>query len=99
MKKTLLTIAAVFTISFTYAQTYVLDKTIPLPGDGGYDYLSIDKPNNHLFVSHGTTVNVVDLTTDQVVGTIDGMQGTHGIAYCNKHNLGFISDGRGMSTV
>jgi len=47
------------------AQQYTLDKKIPLPGDGGYDYLSIDEVNNHLFVSHGTSVNVVDLATEK----------------------------------
>ncbi|HTH82772.1 MAG TPA: YncE family protein [Mucilaginibacter sp.] len=99
MKKTFLTIAALLAISFTYAQTYVLDKTIPLPGDGGYDYLSIDKVNNRLYVSHGTAVNVIDLGTEQVVGIIDNMKGVHGIAIDNKTNRGFISDGRANATV
>jgi YVTN family beta-propeller protein len=78
---------------------YVLDKKISLPGDGGYDYLSIDKVNNRLYVSHGTAVNVVDLATEKVIGTIDGMQGVHGIAIDNKANKGFISDGRGNAAV
>jgi YVTN family beta-propeller protein len=84
---------------FTYAQTYVLDKTIALTGDGGYDYLSIDKVNNRLYVSHGTMVNVVDLATERQVGVIDGMKGTHGIAFANKENRGFISDGRANAAV
>lgn len=78
---------------------YVLDKKIALPGDAGYDYLSIDKVNNRLYVSHGTAVNVVDLATEKVIGTIDGMQGVHGIAIVNKVNKGFISDGRGNAAV
>ncbi|MEO6521492.1 MAG: hypothetical protein ABIN91_07440 [Mucilaginibacter sp.] len=78
---------------------YVLDKKISLPGDGGYDYLSIDKVNNRLYVSHGTAVNVVDLATEKVIGTIDGMVGVHGIAIDNKVNKGFISDGRGNAAV
>ncbi|WP_295647930.1 hypothetical protein [uncultured Mucilaginibacter sp.] len=104
MKKVFLCLAGVLLLTaaplLMHAQTkYVFDKKIDLPGDGGYDYLSIDKVNNHLFVSHGTAVNVVDLATGAVIGTIDGMQGTHGIAYATKHNLGFISDGRGQATV
>ncbi|RKR85401.1 YVTN family beta-propeller protein [Mucilaginibacter gracilis] len=78
---------------------YVLDKKIALPGDGGYDYLSIDKVNNRLYISHGTAVNVVDLATEKVIGSIDGMQGVHGIAIDNKANKGFISDGRGNAAV
>lgn len=78
---------------------YILDKKISLPGDGGYDYLSIDKVNNRLYVSHGTAVNVIDLATEKLIGTIDGMQGVHGIAIDNKANKGFISDGKGMAAI
>jgi YVTN family beta-propeller protein len=99
MKKVLLTITALLTISATYAQTYVLDKTINLPGDGGYDYLSIDKVNRRLYVSHGTSVNVIDLNTQQPVGVIENLKGIHGIAIDNKANLGFISDGRANAIV
>ena len=99
MKKILFTTAALLVAGITYAQTYVLDKTIPLTGDGGYDYLSIDKVNNRLYVSHGTMVNVVDLATDTQVGVIEGLKGIHGIAIDNKANKGFISDGRANEVV
>jgi DNA-binding beta-propeller fold protein YncE len=105
MKKALLGLLGVVLITSAslnlHAQEakYVLDKKIALPGDGSYDYLSIDKLNNRLYVSHGTAVNVIDLTTEKVIGTIDGMQGVHGIAIVNKVNKGFISDGKGMAAV
>ena len=82
-----------------FAQQYVFDKKIPLPGDGGYDYMSIDVVNNHLFVSHGTSVNVIDLATEKPVGSIDGMQGVHGIAVVNDVNKGFITDGKANAVV
>ena len=78
---------------------YSFDKSIAVPGDGGYDYLSIDEVNRHLFVSHGTSVNVIDLNTDQVVGSIDSMKGVHGIAVVNEVHKGFITDGRGNAVV
>ncbi len=78
---------------------YSFEKSIPVPGDGGYDYLSIDVINRHLFVSHGTSVNVIDLTTSQVIGSIDSMKGVHGIALDNEVNKGFITDGRDNSVV
>lgn len=99
MKKIFLTVVVLLCISSTYAQTYVLDKTIALTGDGGYDYLSIDKVNNRLYVSHGTMVNVVDLATDAQIGVIENMKGVHGIAIDNKANRGFISDGRANAVV
>jgi YVTN family beta-propeller protein len=82
-----------------HAQTYVADKTIALPGDAGNDYLSIDKVNHKLYVSHGTSVNVIDLETEQPVGVIADMKGVHGIAIDNKANRGFISDGRANAVV
>jgi YVTN family beta-propeller protein len=81
------------------AQTYVADKTIALTGDGGYDYLFIDKPNNRLYVSHGTQVNVVDLVTEKQVGVVDNMKVVHGIAIVNKLNRGFITDGKANAIV
>ncbi|WP_184541886.1 YncE family protein [Mucilaginibacter sp. FT3.2] len=81
------------------AQTYVADKSIPLTGDGGYDYLSIDKVNHRLYVSHGTQVNVIDLVTEKPVGSIDNMKGVHGIAIVNKLNRGFITDGKANAVV
>ncbi|MDB5139518.1 MAG: beta-propeller repeat-containing protein [Mucilaginibacter sp.] len=89
---------ALFSLSL-HAQTYVLDKTIALPGDAGYDYLSIDKINHRLYVSHGTSVNVIDLKTEQPVGVIADVKGVHGIAIDNKANKGFISDGKSNAVV
>ena len=103
MKKTILTAAALLITSLAptilRAQTYVLDKTIDLTGDAGYDYVSIDKVNNRLYASHGTMVNVVDLATEKEVGVIDNLKGIHGIAIVNKSNRGFISDGKANAMV
>src|SRR5450432_925496 len=78
---------------------YSFEKIISVPGDGGYDYVSIDEVNRHLFVSHGSSVNVIDLKTEQVIGSIDNMKGVHGIAVDNEVNRGFITDGADNSVV
>jgi YVTN family beta-propeller protein len=83
----------------SFGQQYTFDKKISLPGDGGYDYLALDEVNHHLFVSHGTEFNVVDVSTEQPVGVISGMKGVHGIAIVNEVNKGFISDGKGSAVV
>ncbi|MCW3118395.1 MAG: beta-propeller repeat-containing protein [Chitinophagaceae bacterium] len=72
---------------------YTLDKKIPLAGDGGYDYLFIDQRAEKLYVSHGTAVHVIDLKNEELTGTIDKMQGNHGIAIASGAGKGFISDG------
>jgi DNA-binding beta-propeller fold protein YncE len=87
---------------FSSAQTsniYSYEKLIPLPGNGGYDYIYIDDVTRHMFVSHGTSVNVIDLKTEQPIGSIDNMKGVHGIAVDNEVNRGFITDGRDNSVV
>src|SRR5579859_6252568 len=77
------------------AQTsYVAEKTIPLTGNGGYDYAFIDQANHVLYASHGTAVNVVDLKTEKQVAVIGDMKGVHGIAVINELHRGFISDGK-----
>ena len=78
---------------------YSFEKSIVLPGDGGYDYISIDEVKRHLFVSHGTSVNIIDLKTEMVIGSVDNMKGVHGIAVDNEVNKGFITDGRDNSVV
>ena len=62
------------------SDVYSFEKSISVPGDGGYDYLSIDEVNRHLFISHGGSVNVIDLKTEKIIGSIDNMKGVHGIA-------------------
>jgi len=100
MKKIfLLMVCATLGATSLHAQTYVLDKTITLTGDAGYDYVSIGMPNDRLYVSHGTMVNVVDLKTEQQVGVISDLKGIHGIAIAHKSNRGFISDGRATAVV
>ena len=58
---------------------YHLIKTIPVPGDTGWDYLKFDPTSRRLFISHGTHCVVVDIDSGKVVGDITGMQGIHGI--------------------
>jgi YVTN family beta-propeller protein len=102
MKKHVIAAAMLFAAALPFklsAQTYVADKTIALPGDGGYDYLAIDKINRNLYVSHSTTVNVINLDTEQPVSVIENMKGVHGIAIVNKLNRGFISDGKANAVV
>ncbi len=78
---------------------FELYKKISIPGNGGYDYMTIDTTNKRLYVSHGTNVTVIDLNTDLIIGSIDQMTGVHGIAIAPEFNKGFISDGKGNVVV
>jgi len=76
-----------------HAQQYAISGRIPLEGDGGWDYLFADSVNGHLYVSHGTEVDMVDLASEKPTGKIAGMKRIHGIAVVNDLHRGFISDG------
>lgn len=102
MKRSILSMALLIAgcTANVFAQgTYKLEKKIDLPGNGGYDYAYIDQPNSMLYVTHGTEVNVINLKTETVKGTISGLQGVHGVAVDNELNRGFISDGRADQVV
>jgi DNA-binding beta-propeller fold protein YncE len=72
---------------------YHLLKEIPIAGDTGWDYLSIDAQARRLYVTHGTHIVVVDMNTDTVVGDIADTPGVHGFALAPKWGRGFASDG------
>ena len=76
---------------------YAILNKIHLPGEGGWDYLSIDEAGSRLFVSHGSVVQVVDLKTGQLAGTVNETPGVHGIALAPDLNKAFISVGRNAS--
>jgi DNA-binding beta-propeller fold protein YncE len=77
--------------------SYSIVNNINLPGEGGWDYLSVDEVGGRLFVSHGTVVQVVDLKTRKLIGTIEDTPGVHGIAIAPDLNKAFISVGRNAS--
>ena len=74
-------------------------RTFPVPGEGGWDYLTVDAESNRLFVSHGMHVAVIDIKTGQSVGEIADTPGVHGIAIANKLGKGFISAGRANTVI
>ena len=73
---------------------YHFIKEIPIGGNGGWDYCTVDPSAGRLYVSHGTEVVVIDLAKDKVVGTITNTPGIHGVAIASDLGLGVTSNGR-----
>ena len=67
---------------------------IPIAGEGGWDYLSIDPLAHRLYISHATEVVVIDLNNNQIVGEITNTPGIHGVALAPELGLGVTSNGR-----
>jgi len=57
----------------------------------------MDEAASRLYISHGNELNVVDITTIKVIGTIPDTKGVHGIALAKDLDKGFISNGRDTS--
>lgn len=73
---------------------YRVAKEIPVGGEGGWDYLTVDSAARRLYVSHATKVVVLDADNGKVVGSISDLSGVHGIAVAHELGRGFISNGR-----
>jgi DNA-binding beta-propeller fold protein YncE len=68
-------------------------------GAGSWDYLTVDAAANRLYIAHQTRVEVVDLDSGKVVGSIQGLTRCHGIVIAPGGATGFISDGGANSIV
>jgi YVTN family beta-propeller protein len=77
---------------------YRFVKDIAIGGEGGWDYLSVDPTAHRLFVSHGTTIVVVDTEHDRIEGEIRGVTGVHGLTIAPDLGRGFSANG-GEDTV
>ncbi len=95
----LIILASCFVVSAPAADAgYTVIKKIPIPGQGSWDYLTVDANARRLYVSHGTQVEVLDVDSDAIVGSIPKTPGVHGIAVAPALGRGFVSNGQ-ASTV
>ena len=79
-------------------RNFAITKKIPIPGQGSWDYLTVDEGARRLYVSHGTQVEVLDVDSGAIVGKIENTPGVHGIAIAPELGRGFVSNGQ-SSTV
>ena len=97
MKKVFIGLALCMFLSKLTAQgNYKILNKIHLDGDEGYDYLTADKTNNRLYISHGDMVQVLDVETKKVLASIPAKR-VHGITLANDLNKGYISNGKDSS--
>jgi YVTN family beta-propeller protein len=76
------------------ATNYKVMGRYPIPGVGGFDYVTLDSSARRLYVSHGTQVDVLDADDGKVVGSITDTPGVHGVAIASEFKRGFTSNGR-----
>jgi hypothetical protein len=78
---------------------YRLIKSVPVPGDEGWDYLAVDSEARRVYISHGSHVVVMNADTYAIEGDIPDTAGVHGIALAPDLGRGFVSAGRANTAV
>ena len=69
-------------------------REIPIGGEGGWDYVSVDSVARKLYMSHATKVVVIDLEKNIISGEILDTPGVHGFAIASELGRGFSSNGK-----
>jgi DNA-binding beta-propeller fold protein YncE len=78
---------------------YELVKKVPVPGTGGWDYVTVDDVARRVFISHSSQVDVLDADSYAVLGTIPNTPGVHGVAVATEFGRGYVSAGKADSVV
>src|ERR1700758_112158 len=81
------------------ARDYQLLKKVAVPGNGGWDYLTVDEAARRIYISHSTQVDVLDADSFALVGTIPNTPGVHGIAIATEAGRGYISAGKADAAI
>ena len=96
MRKVAVTLVTLLLVTSAMAADagYRLIKAYHLGGDGGWDYLTLDRTSNRLYISRSTHVIVINPESGETVGDIADTPGVHGIALAPEFGRGFVSNGR-----
>lgn len=58
-----------------------------------FDYITVDSSARRVYLSHGTEIKVIDADSGKLVGNINGLKQSHGVALADEFGRGFITDG------
>ena len=76
-----------------------VEKTLPVGGPGGMDYITVDSATGRLYVPRSTHTLVIDAASGKTLGDIPGQTRAHGVALVPRLHRGFITDGAGQGAV
>src|SRR5947207_15924699 len=74
-------------------------KTLPIGGEGGWDYLTVDPQTHRLYVPRSTHTMVIDSESGKTIADLPGQKRAHGVAIVLQAGRGFISDGDGAVVI
>lgn len=70
---------------------YRLVRTVPLPGDGTWDHLTLDSDARRLYVTHKDCVQVMDADSLSLIGSVKGIRNCHVVVALDALSKGYIS--------
>lgn len=79
--------------------TYHVTRRLPLGGEGGWDYLTVDTARARVFITRSDRVMVVDESSGKLLGEIAGLNRGHGVALDYSTNHGFATSGADSTVV
>jgi DNA-binding beta-propeller fold protein YncE len=77
----------------------VKETEIALPGEGSWDYVTVDSAAGRAYVAHSTRIDVIDLQKNEKIGEVTGLDGAHGTAIVPEARRGFSTSGRNKKLV
>lgn len=78
----------------TPARPFFITKTWIIGGVGDWDYLAMDPTSRQLFIAHGPVVQVVDVDSGTVAGTVKGFKQAHAVLLDAQGVYGYATDGQ-----
>lgn len=76
------------------AEGFKIITKYKIGGEGRWDYPQVDSAARRLYVSHGSSLEVLDADSGKLIKTIGQLHGVHGIAIAPELNKGFITNGQ-----
>jgi len=72
---------------------YKILQKVSLPGDGGFDFLTVDSDNRRIYITHNNSVQVIDADTLKLIGTVDNVPHPHGVVFLPDMGKGYATSG------
>jgi len=78
----------------TPSRPFFITKAWVIGGVGDWDYLTMDPDAKELFIAHGPMVQVVDVDSGTVAGTVKGFRQAHAVLLDAQGVYGYATDGQ-----
>jgi DNA-binding beta-propeller fold protein YncE len=73
---------------------YQIAGKFPVEGNGGWDYVVSEDDSSRVYIAHGNVMQVMNTSTNKIIGTLKGLNGAHGVAICENMNHGYVTSGK-----